>query len=153
MLKSTCRKLSCLSACKKPTLSLTYFEIMKDTANLLFWELWESLTIHIKNHSNNLHEIFILICMHKINFITHFFLKILLRKSKLIILGSVDIPGHPNLKWYYQFEETWCLTAGKKSTSYFTFSLIILQIYCKLVFGYFGHGWLHTVMPSACRKL
>ena len=49
VLKSTCRKLWCLSACKKSTSSLTSFlRYCKDIANLLFWELWEYLTISIK---------------------------------------------------------------------------------------------------------
>ena len=46
-------------------------------ATLLFWELWECWRSSIKNHSINLKETFILICMQKINFITHFFPKIL----------------------------------------------------------------------------
>ena len=32
--------------------------------------------------------------MQKINFITHFFLKILQRNSKLVILGNFGMPGH-----------------------------------------------------------
>ena len=49
VLKSTCRKLWCLSTYKKSTSSLTYFlRYCKNIANLLFWELWECLTIPVK---------------------------------------------------------------------------------------------------------
>ena len=50
VLKSTCRSLSCLPACKKSTSFLTYFlKHCKDNIiKLLFWELWKSLTIPIK---------------------------------------------------------------------------------------------------------
>ena len=42
-------QLRCLSACKKSTSSLTScLRYCKDIANLLFWELWECLTISIK---------------------------------------------------------------------------------------------------------
>ena len=48
VLKSTCRKIWCLAACKKSTASLASFlrfcELM---ANLLFWEHWECLMIPI----------------------------------------------------------------------------------------------------------
>ena len=55
MIVSPCRKLWCLSACKKSTSSLTYLlRYCKDITNLLLWELWECLTILIKNHSINL---------------------------------------------------------------------------------------------------
>ena len=52
VLKSTCRELWRLSACKKWTSSLTYFlKYCKDIANLLFYEFWERLSIPIKNNS------------------------------------------------------------------------------------------------------
>ena len=35
-----------------------------------------------------------LICIEKVNYITNFFLKILLINSKLVILGNLGIPGH-----------------------------------------------------------
>ena len=47
-----------------------------------------------------------LICMQKITFMTHFIRKILQRNSKLVILGTLGIPGHTHLKRQYQFEET-----------------------------------------------
>ena len=95
VLKLSCGKSWCLSTCKKSTSSLTSFlRYCEDNANLLFWELWESSTIPIKNHSINLWETFMLICMQQINFITHFFLKILQRNSKLVILGNSGMSRH-----------------------------------------------------------
>ena len=39
-----------------------------------------------------------LICMQKINFITHFFPKLLQQRSKLVILGILGMPGNTHLK-------------------------------------------------------
>ena len=72
-----------------PTCFLRY---CKDVANLLFWKLWKCLTIHIKNQSINF-------CIQKTNFITHFFLKLSQRNSKLVILGNLSMPDHTHLKW------------------------------------------------------
>ena len=49
---------------------------------------------------------FLFICMQKTNFFVHFFLKILQRNWKLIIVCILGMPGHRHLKWQYQFEET-----------------------------------------------
>ena len=46
-----------------------------------------------------------LICMQKIDFISHVFLKIFQRNSKLVILGKLGMPDQTHLKWQYQFEE------------------------------------------------
>ena len=69
-------------------------DFFKDTATLLFWELWECLTIPIKMIVSN----FILIYRQNINFITSFFLKIL-QKIAVVILGNLGMPGHSHLKW------------------------------------------------------
>ena len=78
-----------------------------------------------------------LVCMQAINFITHFFLKILQRNSKLVILGNLSMPGHTSKMIVSIWGNIWHLSAGKKSTSSFTFSLsyFLLQRYCKLVLG------------------
>ena len=39
--------------------------------------------------------------LQKINFITHCFLKILQRNSKLVIFVNLDMPGHTHLKLQY----------------------------------------------------
>ena len=46
------------------------FEILWRHCKLALLELWECLTMPIKNHNINLWETFTLICMQKINFIT-----------------------------------------------------------------------------------
>ena len=56
--------------------------------------------------------------MQKINFTTHFFLNILQRNSKLVILGNLGMQGHtPKM-----MVSIWHLSAGKKLTSSLTFS-------------------------------
>ena len=67
---------------------------------MLFWKLWECLTIPIKKHSMTLQETFMLICIQRIIFITDFFFNILQGNMKLVILGNLGMPGHT------QFQET-----------------------------------------------
>ena len=60
---------NCLSACKKSTSSLSsYWDIVKTLQTL------GMIDFLYQNHSIRLHETFILICLEKINFITHCFL-------------------------------------------------------------------------------
>ena len=100
------RNLWFLSVREKPTSFFPFsLKYCKDIANLLFWVLWECLTI---SHQKSRHQSvgnFMLICMQKINFITDFFFKMLQINSKLVILGNLDMSGHTHLKWQYQFEE------------------------------------------------
>ena len=73
VLISTRRKLWCLSASKKSTSSLTSFlRYCEDITNLLFLRTLEMLGHPHQNHSINLQQAFMLICMQKINFIIHF---------------------------------------------------------------------------------
>ena len=107
MLKSTCRKLWCLTTCQISTLSLiSFLRYYKDIVNLLFKELWECLTIPIK--------IILSVCS-KLSYlsagknsassftfsISNFFLQ---RYCKLF-LGTIDMPSYTHPKWYYQFVE------------------------------------------------
>ena len=135
VLKSTWRKLWCLSECKKLTSSLTSFlRNYEDIANLLFRELWKCMTI--KKYSINLKEIFMLICKQKINFITYFFLKIFKK------------PQH-------RFEETFNVYLQAKNQLYPShFPWVIAKILQIYYLGYFGHASLRTpkVILSACRK-
>ena len=63
-----------------------------------------------------------LICIQNFNFITHFYLKILQRNSKLVLLSILGMPGHSiNLKKSLMF------IYRQKSTLSFTFALT----YCK----------------------
>ena len=79
-----------------------------------------------KNHSINLQETFMVICMQEISFITHFFLKILQRISKLVILGIWACLATPKVILSI-WRNLWCLSESKKPTSFFPFSLR----YCK----------------------
>ena len=86
----------------------------------------------LQNYSINLHQAFMLICMQKINFINYFFLKILQRNSKLVVLGNFGMSCHTLKMVVSVWRNRWCLSAIKKSSSFFTF-LEILQRYCKFV--------------------
>ena len=68
-----------------------------------------------------------LICMQKLNFITHFFLKILQRNSKLVILSNLGMPGHtPKM-----IVSIWRIFDVYQKL--FPVFLEIFQRYCKLV--------------------
>ena len=82
-----------------------------------------------------------LICKQKINFITYFFLNILQRNSKLVILGNLEMSGPRN--WQYQFEEAFYLqTKNELNISPFPWDIAKTLQTC--YFGYFGHTWLQT---------
>ena len=57
--------------------------------------------------------------LQKINFITHCFLKILQRNSKLVILGNLGMPGHTLKMIVSIWGNHWRLSAGKKLPSSF----------------------------------
>ena len=92
--------------------------------------------------------------MQKINF-THFFLTILQRKSKFVILDNFGMLGHIHLKWQYTFEETFDVYLQVKNQlqpSCFPWDISkILQTYYT---GHFGYAWLYTpkVILSTCGK-
>ena len=57
LIASTCRKVWCLSACKKSTLSLLYFlRYCKDLVKLLFWVVWACLAMTTKNDNMSLQK-------------------------------------------------------------------------------------------------
>ena len=98
VLKWTCRRLWCLSTSKKSNSSLSSFlRYCKDIANLLLWELWECLTIPIKNHSTNLQETFMPICMDVI---------LLFLNSEIVkikyLKWMVGNTGSAELNWQYK---------------------------------------------------
>ena len=104
VLKSICRKLWCLSACKKSTSSLFCFfsDIIKTLQICSFGNFWNALP-----SLSNLRKLSCLSACKKLTSLLTSFLKILLeRNSKLVILGNLSIPGHQQLKWLYQFKET-----------------------------------------------
>ena len=71
----------------------------------------------------------------KINFILYVFLEILQRCCKLVVLGTLGIPGYVHPNWYYQLVETFVfISAGKKNQIHPPcFSGDIAKI-CKLFF-------------------
>ena len=134
----------------KSTSSLTsLFRCCKDITNLLFWKLWECLTITIKIIASKLSICSKLSCLSackKINFITQFFLKILQRNDKLIILNNLDMPSHTQLIWYYHSEKVFDVYQQAKINFFLHVSLGILQRCCKVAdLGTFGmHGCAYS---------
>ena len=95
------------------------------------------------------------ICMQKINFITHFFLTILQRNSRLVISGDLGMPGHTRLKWQYQFKETFDVYLQAKNQLHphpSRFPWDIAKYWKLVVLG--GHAWLRTfkVILWSCWK-
>ena len=88
-----------------------------------------------------------LVCMQKINFITHFFLKIFQRNSKLVILGNLDMSGHTPKMIVSIWGNIWYLSAGKKATPSFTFSLSHF-FYCKDIVNLFWVLWTSLAMNT-----
>ena len=151
----TCRNFDVYLHAKKLTSSLTSFlRYCKDIANLLFWKLWECLTMPMKIIVSVCSKLSCLSAWKKIKFITYFFLQILQRNSKLVLLGTLDMPGYVHSKWYYQLVGNFYVYLHAKIRLHpSSFFLEILQSY----FGYFGHAWSHTHTPkmivSTCRRL
>ena len=140
MIVSIWRNLWCLSENKKSNpffpFSLRY---CKDIQNLLFWALWEYFIIsHEKSYHQSVKNFHAYMHVRKINFITHFFLKILQRNSKLVIFGSLGMHGHAPKMIISVWRNLCCLSASKNNlqSSHFSWDIPkILQIY---YFGYFG---------------
>ena len=80
-----------------------------------------------------------LICRQKTKFILHIFLEILQRYCKLIVLGTLGMPGYANEKWYYQLVENFRVYLQAKNQLH---SHAFLEI-------------LHTLktIVSTCRRL
>ena len=74
-----------------------------------------------------------LIYMLKINFITHFSLKILQKNSKLVILGKLGMSGHTHLNYTINWKKPWTFICRQKTNFILHVFLEILQRYCKLV--------------------
>ena len=87
-----------------------------------------------------------LICMHKINLITHFFHEILQRNRKLVVFGNLAYLATYISVW----RNRWCLSEGKNQLHPSHFPSDIAKILQTCYFGYFGHVWLCTL--STCRK-
>ena len=116
-----------------------------------FWNFgnaWPFLSKIIVSIFRKLH-----VFLQKINFTTHFFLKML---QKIANLSFWVIWEFLNLKWCYQFKETFDVYIQAKDQFYPScFPWDITNILQTCYFGCFGHAWLLTlkVILSACRKL
>ena len=83
-----------------------------------------------------------LICVQKINCITQFFLKILQRNSKLVILGNLGMLGHTPKMIKAIWRNLWPLSVGKSSSSSFTISLRYYKDIVNFFFFFGGGGTL-----------
>ena len=148
---SVCKKLSCLSACKKSTSSLASFlRYCKEIANLLFWVISACLATHTENDSINLKKSLMFTCKQKINFILPVFLEILQRYCKLVVLGTFNKPGYTHLKYYHLVENFRIYLQAKETLQSHDFLKDMQTSY----FGYFGHVWIRTpkMVTPTCRK-
>ena len=98
-LVSTCRRVRCLSVCKKSTSSLpSFWDIAKTLQTCYFWVLRACQTVTSKNNITSLKKTFLFIFMWKIIFIPHLFLEILQRYCKLVSLGTLGARNHAHQK-------------------------------------------------------
>ena len=98
-LVSTCRRVRCLSVCKKSTSSLpSFWDIAKTLQTCYFWVLRAYQTVTSKNNITSLKKTFLFIFMWKIIFIPHLFLEILQRYCKLVSLGTLGACNHAHQK-------------------------------------------------------
>ena len=97
-----------------------------------------------------------LACMQKVNFVIHFFLKILQRNSKLFVLGNLGMSGHTHRKWQYHFEETFHNYLQGKINSILYIFLDIMQRYKVVILGALGmpgHAhpkWYYQFVENFC---
>ena len=76
---------------------------------------------------------------------THFFLKILQRNSKLVILGNLGMLGHTHPQWWCQLEKTFTVYQQAKNQFHcLGFPWDIAKVLQNCYSGYFGHAWLCT---------
>ena len=68
------------------------------------------------------------------NFILYIFLNIWQRYCKLVILGTLGMPGYAHLKRYYHFVENFCLSDRQKINFVSYVFLEILQRYANFLF-------------------
>ena len=117
IITSICWKLSCLSACKKSTSLLTSFlKYCKEIENSLFWVLWACLGTHTQ-YDIIILEMMVSSCLYlpaKNQFHPPYFSGDKFAKLwKLLISGTLDIPGYAHRKWHYQIVEKLDVTGQK----------------------------------------
>ena len=113
----------------------------KDIVHLLFWKLWECLTIPIKIIVWICSNLLYLSACKKVPFITHFFLKILQRNSKLVILCNLSMTGHTPKLIVSVWGSIWHLSTGKKSTS-------SSMLFWRLVDSILAHKSRTRILPN-----
>ena len=75
----------------------------------------------------------------------NFFLKILQRNSKLVILSYLGMPGNIHLKRWYHFEETFDAYLRVKNQLHSSIFLEILQRYANFLFWVL---WTYLAIPT-----
>ena len=101
----------------------------------LFWKLWQCLNIVIKTYSFNLKEIFMCIYLHAKNQLYHSLLSYdIAKKQQTCYFGHFGhIWSHTNQTIVSIWRDLLCLSASKKVTSSFTFSLRYCNDIAKLL--------------------
>ena len=106
-----------------------FLEILQDIENLLFWVLWTCLATPTKMKALTFREMFI--CMQKTKIIRGFFLGILQRYWKLVILDTLGMGTHRHPIYIHVKDQLY--------HSPFPWDIAkILQTCC---FGYLGYAW------------
>ena len=78
-----------LHAKKSTSFLFSFLRYCKDITNSLFCELWECLTIHIKNHSTRLYYAKIIVCQNKTPPFTSFLRYYILNNSAIYLTKSI----------------------------------------------------------------
>ena len=120
----------------------------KDIVHLLFWKLWECLTIPIKIIVWICSNLLYLSACKKVPFITHFFLKILQGNSKLVILSNLSMPGHtPKMIVYINLRKHLTFMCRQK-INYILHIFLELFFYCKDIVNLFWVLWTCLAMHT-----
>ena len=133
-----------------------YISIGKKYWKLVISSTLRILIMFINNESINLWETLMSICMQKLNLSVTSFLRhcqeIASILFRVIWIGLVTYaPKMIKSIW----RNLWCFSAGRESTSSFTFSWRYCKDIADFYFGYFGHAWLCTfkVILPTCENL
>ena len=129
---------------QKSTSSLTSFlRYCKGIVNLLFWELWECLTIPIKIIVSLCSK---LSCLSACKKSTSFL--ILQRNSKLVILSNLSMPGHtPKMIVYINLRKHLTFMCRQK-INFILHIFLELFFYCKDIVNLFWVLWTCLAMHT-----
>ena len=121
---------------------------------MIFWQLWECLTIPTKTTVSICRKLSWLYACKKSASSLTFFLKYC--KELANLLFWVFEHASPHLKWYYQFEEIFDVYLKAKNQLHsFHFPWDTAKTLQICYSGYFGKAYLHTprMILATCRKL